>query len=111
MKLAVIGSRGLNVDIEKYLPKHNVELIISGGAKGIDTLAEKYADENKIPKKIIRPNYAKYGKKAPLVRDRKIVDYADEIIAIWDGKSPGTKYSIDYASAQGKIIEIFIEEY
>ncbi len=111
MKLAVIGSRGLFVDIEKYIPKTKVELIISGGARGIDSLAEEYADKYKIPKLILKPDYDKYGKKAPLKRDKLIIDEADEIIAIWDGNSPGTKYSIDYATSQGKIIEIFIEDY
>ena len=45
MKVAVIGSRGLYVEIEAYLPKETT-VIISGGAKGIDTLAEEYADKN-----------------------------------------------------------------
>ena len=111
MKLAVIGSRGLNVNIKRFLPKNNVDLIISGGAKGIDTLAEKYADENNIPKKIIKPNYEKYGKKAPLIRNKEIIDQADEIIVIWDGKSPGTKFSITYAVSKKKIMEIFVEDY
>ena len=48
---------------QNYIPNETTE-IISGGAKGIDTLAEKYADENNIPKLIIKPEYAKYGKSA-----------------------------------------------
>lgn len=110
MKLAVVGSRGLNVKIENYIPKTNIELIISGGAKGIDTLAQQYADENNIPTLIIYPDYKKYGKKAPLKRDKQIVDLADEIIAIWDGKSPGTKYTIDYATYKKKTVELYIED-
>ena len=49
MKIAIIGSRNLIVnDLERYLPKHTTE-IVSGGAMGIDTCAEKYAKENNIP--------------------------------------------------------------
>ena len=72
MKIVVIGSRVLNVDISKYIPALTTE-ITSGGAKGIDTLAEKYADENNIPKLIIKPEYTKYEKSAPLQRNKIIV--------------------------------------
>lgn len=52
MKTVIIGLRSLgDMEISKYVPR-DVTLIITGGAKGIDTLAEKYADENKIPKLI-----------------------------------------------------------
>ena len=83
MKVAIIGSRSLSIDISKYIPAGTTE-IISGGAKGIDALAEKYADENNIPKLIINPEYEKYGKVAPLKRNKTIVENADMVIAIWE---------------------------
>ena len=52
------------------------------------------------------PDYDKYGKAAPLVRDRLIVDNSDCVLAFWDGKSRGTKYTLDYAREQGKPIKI-----
>ena len=53
MKLLIAGSRSItNFDISPYIPE-NVELIISGGASGVDTLAEQYADEHKISKLIL----------------------------------------------------------
>ncbi len=55
MKVAIVGSRGLNVDISKYIPS-GVTTIISGGAKGIDTLAEQYADRNNLKKLFLNPN-------------------------------------------------------
>lgn len=107
MKVAIIGSRDLEVNIEQYIP-YGTTIIISGGARGIDSLAEKYADENNIEKIVFKPNYEKYGRRAPLLRDKLIVDEAELIIAIWDGKSLGTKFTIDYAKKKGKKIEIFI---
>lgn len=105
MRVAVIGSRGLSVDISEYIPKETNE-IISGGAKGIDSLAECYADKNNIPKLIIRPEHQTFGMFAMRKRNRLIVECADMVLAIWDGKSRGTKYTIDYALRIGKPIKI-----
>ena len=109
MKVAIIGSRNLtNVNISKYIPKEVTE-IISGGARGIDTLAERYADEKGIQKTIIKPEYEKYGRVAPLRRNKTIVELADIIIAFWDGKSRGTKFTIDYAKKVNKKIKVYIK--
>lgn len=92
MKVAVIGSRGLRVDnLEKYLPKETTE-IVSGGARGIDTCAREYAVRNNIKLTEFLPEYERYGRSAPLKRNLLIIDYADYVLAFWDGKSYGTKY-------------------
>ena len=110
MKVAIIGSRSLiNVEISKYIPE-NVTEIISGGAIGIDTLAEEVADKRRISKSIIRPEYDKYGKKAPLIRNKEIVNRAELVIAFWDGKSRGTKFTIDYAKKLNKEVKIYIAD-
>ena len=109
MKIAIIGSRNLKVDIAEYIPE-NINVLVTGGATGIDQLAEKYADENDIPKLILKPTYDKYGKAAPLERNKAIVEICDAVVAIWDGKSKGTKFTIDYAKKIGKAIEIYIIE-
>ena len=110
MKVAIIGSRNLiNVEISKYIPE-NVTEIISGGAIGIDTLAEEVADKRRISKSIIRPEYDKYGKKAPLIRNKEIVKRAELVIAFWDGKSRGTKFTIDYAKKLNKEVKIYIAD-
>ena len=106
MNILIVGSRKIkSFDLEKYIPD-GVDLIISGGAVGIDNLAEKYADEHKISKLILRPNYARFGRAAPIIRNRKMVDLADEIIIVWDGKSRGTKQTLDYATKQAKPLRL-----
>ncbi len=109
MRVAVIGSRTLTVteeQLDKMLPAGTSE-IISGGAVGIDTAAELYADAHKLSKHIILPDYKFYGKKAPTVRDMRIVQLADIVIAIWDGSSSGTAFSIKYARELGKPVKVF----
>ncbi len=102
MKLLIVGSRSIrNFDLAPYIPD-GVEQIISGGANGVDTLAEEYADKKRISKFILRPDYARYGKGAPLKRNEEMVKMADAVLVIWDGVSRGTKYTVDYAEKQGK---------
>ena len=82
MKLAIIGSRNLNVEnIGDYIPSGVTE-IVSGGAKGIDTLAADYAKENGIALTEFLPDYARYGRGAPIVRNKQIAEYADEVLAV-----------------------------
>lgn len=92
-----------------FLKKYKIGEIVSGGARGADILAERFADENKIKKIIFRPNYIKYGRLAPLVRNERIVDYADKVIAFWNGKSRGTKHAINYAEKTGKHVNIVLD--
>ncbi|MBO5653473.1 MAG: hypothetical protein J6S44_04600 [Clostridia bacterium] len=102
MKLLIVVSRSIrDFDLSPHVPE-GVEVIISGGANGIDTLAEEYADRNRISKMILRPDYARYGKGAPLKRNEEMVRLADVVLVIWDGVSRGTKYTVDYAEKQGK---------
>ena len=110
MKVAVIGSRQLtNIQIEKYLPDETKE-IVSGGAKGVDGIAAEYARKNGLALVEIYPQYERYGRAAPLKRNEEIVNYADQIIAFWDGKSKGTNYVIKYAKTVGKPCLVIIEE-
>ena len=102
MKVLIVGSRSIDAfDISSLVPD-KVSLIISGGAKGIDTLAEKYADEHKISKLILLPQYSRYGKAAPIKRNQTMVDIADIIIIVWDGQSHGTKHTRQYAESKNK---------
>ena len=107
MKVAVIGSRTISIEnIEDYIPKAATE-IISGGAKGIDTCAKLFAEKHNLFYTEFLPEYKKYSRAAPIVRNREIVDYADIVIAIWDGTSKGTKSVIDYCKKSGKEILVY----
>ena len=109
MKVAIIGSRNLIVkDLQNYLPD-NVTEIVSGGAKGIDACAREYALANGIKLTEFLPEYDKYGKSAPLKRNLLIIEYADEVIAFWDGKSRGTKYVIDNCKKMNKKITTHLD--
>lgn len=108
MRTAIIGSRSFdNYQLMKdSLSKFKITEIISGGASGADSLAEKYASENNIPLTVFLPNWKSFGKSAGIVRNFKIITEADFVIAFWDGLSTGTKNSIDTAIQLGKEIKI-----
>lgn len=108
MKLLIVGSRSINeFDLSGYIPD-DTELIISGGANGIDSVAEKYADSNNISKLIIRPKYKLYGRAAPIKRNEEMVNIADAVLVIWDEKSKGAKYTAEYAKRKNKILKIIL---
>lgn len=107
MKLAIIGSRNyppINIEAQlKYIP----DTIISGGARGADTYAREFAQKHNLNLIEFLPEYDKYPPKiAPLKRNELIVDACDCLMAFWDGKSRGTKYTIDYANQLHKPIKI-----
>ena len=110
MKVLIVGSRSIkNHNMSELVPPEPT-LIISGGAGGVDLLAEKYADEHKISKLILRPQYEKFGKAAPLKRNEIMVEIADTVIVLWDGVSRGTKYTLEYAKKKNKTVKLIMCE-
>lgn len=105
MKLAIIGSRSFNNYkllcgiLKEY---KDIEKIISGGAKGADSLAARYAKENNIELIEYIPAWNLYGKSAGFRRNKKIVQESDFVLAFWDGHSKGTKHSINLANKSNK---------
>jgi len=116
MKIAIVGSRSFT-DYDYLVKKMNlldflsVDCIISGGAKGADTLAEKYANDIGVLMAIYPANWKKYGKKAGFIRNKLIVDESDVVIAFWDGESTGTKDTIEYTTKMNKKLHIFTDWY
>lgn len=119
MKIAIIGSRTFNDYplLEKIISDNikieDIDLVISGGAKGADRLGERFATINKINKQIFYPDWDRYGKQAGFLRNIKIVRNADLIFAFWDGQSKGTEHTIKLCQEHGKkcIIQRFKGEY
>lgn len=101
MRIAIVGSRSCPpIDLSSYLPEIP-DAIISGGAAGADTLAKEYAMENGIPDIEFLPDYKRYGRKAPLMRNIQIVENCDFLLAFWNGYSRGTNFTINYAIKKG----------
>lgn len=102
MRVGIVGSRIFNdydkffIELENIIKDYVVSEIISGGARGADTFAEIYVDNNRINKKVFKPDWA-IGKHAALLRNTTIVENYDIIIAFWDGVSKGTLDSINKA--------------
>lgn len=98
MKVAVVGSRNLCIEnMEDYIPI-DTEEIVTGGAKGIDKCAVKFAQKNGIKYTEILPEYERYGIAAPIVRNKEIVKSVELAVIFWDGKSKGTKSVIDFCN-------------
>ena len=106
MKLAIIGSRNCpEINIEEHL-KLIPDTIVSGGAKGADTFAMDFARQHGLKLIVFFPDYEKYGRQAPLMRNKLIVEECDCLLAFWDGQSKGTKFTLDYAKEKGKPVKI-----
>lgn len=107
MKIAIVGSRNIvTIDIGKYVS--NDDEIVSGGAVGVDRCAAEYAQKNGLKLTEFLPQYDRYGRAAPIVRNKQIVDYADKIIVFWNGTSKGSRSVINYAEKVGKTYEVIL---
>lgn len=113
MKLAIIGSRTLNQQqvievINQVVNKSTSKIttIVTGGANGVDSIAEYYAKTHNINVEVYYPLYQKYGKRAPLIRNNEIIKNCDGVLAIWDGESNGTAYTIRKAKREDKKVMV-----
>jgi hypothetical protein len=107
MKIAIVGSRSITVNnLGDYLPENTTE-IVSGGAIGVDRSARNYAKTHNIKLKEFLPEYERYGRSAPLKRNLQIIDYADEVIAFWDGMSHGTRFVIENCERKNVPIKVY----
>lgn len=99
--LAIIGSRVFTnlpyaaAIAKPFIDIHNIEEIVSGGAKGADHIAEQIAKSYKLRMTILKANWDKYGRGAGMIRNNDIIDTCDIALVFWDGKSSGTRDSIN----------------
>ena len=113
MKLAVVGSRDwqdvklIETKLDAIRKKYKIHQIISGGAKGVDTIAVGFAKFYKIPYKEFLADWVTYGRSAGFRRNADIIEACDQCIAFWDGISKGTKHSIDIAKKLGKLLAVY----
>lgn len=110
-RAAIVGSRSI-VDyriIKEILDKHDFDQVVSGGAKGVDSLAEEYSQNIGLLKPLVfLPDWKKHGRGAGFIRNKDIIDHSDIVIAIWDGKSKGTVNSINHAHKQNKPVFVYV---
>ena len=112
MKVIIAGGRNFN-DYNKLrescdnilVNQKDVE-IVSGTAAGADTLGERYAQEKGYEVKKFPAQWDLYGKSAGYTRNQQMAEYADGLIAVWDGKSRGPKHMIDIATNKGLKVRV-----
>jgi predicted Rossmann fold nucleotide-binding protein DprA/Smf involved in DNA uptake len=109
MRVAIVGHRDytnyghFRKIMKDWASKYGLpNMIISGGARGVDTLAEKYAREKQIPIMIWHARWRRYGRAAGPRRNAKIVGACDHVVAFLHPKSRGTKNTIEIAEKEGK---------
>ena len=110
MRVCIIGSRSLDKAeivmpiIDKFFKEHTKkpQVIVSGGAKGVDTFSQLYAEHNGLdfiqilPYHLLDPT-VNFNSKYFFVRTKQMISNADKVLAIWDTKSKGTEYGIKLA--------------
>lgn len=107
MIIAIVGSRTYSckqdvVDFVNSLPDGTV--IVSGGAKGVDTWAEEAAKARGLRVIIFLPDWKLHGKAAGFIRNQLIIDQADCTAAFWDGVSKGTEHSMNLTKKAKKLL-------
>lgn len=115
MRVIIAGSRDITEIAEVIqavkVSGFSITEIVCGKAKGADTLGELYGISNRIPVKPFPADWypnGKFFKGAGHVRNRQMGDYADALIAVWDGVSSGTKGMIEYMKSLNKPTYIHI---
>lgn len=123
MKIIVSGSRGISdyklveSTLDNFIEskdKSSIEFVL-GGARGVDSLAEQFAKTNNYRVKIIPANWNKFGKSAGYRRNLELIEYCNDthdkvLIAIWDGRSPGTHHMIDQCYKNGFYVKVITQE-
>ena len=110
MKTIIAGSRTISSIqiVEQAILESGFEIteVVSGKAKGVDTLGEVWAALHGVPVKGFPANWDEHGKAAGYIRNIAMAHHADALIAVWDGVSRGTGHMIEQAKKKG--IKVFV---
>jgi hypothetical protein len=110
MKVIIAGGRDFTnyalVEDAIKCSAFEITQVVSGKAKGVDTLGEVWALANSIPVEAFPADWSQHGRAAGPIRNREMAEYADALIAIWDGESKGTANMIQ--QARNKRLNVFI---
>ena len=111
MKVIIAGSRELWLSEDEMAQAvadsgYQITEVVSGNARGIDRCGETWGYENDIPVKLFPANWDRYGKAAGVMRNQEMADYANALLAIWNGKSAGTRDMIARMRRLGKPVFI-----
>lgn len=110
MKVIIAGSRGIQSysTVLGAVMQSGFEIseIVSGCAKGVDSLGERIAEINGIPVKKFPADWEKYGKRAGPLRNIEMGDYADALVAVRLNGSKGTSHMINYMKSLGKPVYV-----
>lgn len=112
-KVIIAGGRDFNnyqklKDFCSKILKDKTDIeIVSGKAKGADSLGEKFAKKNNYPIAEFPADWNKFGKKAGFIRNKDMAEYADALIAFWNKESSGTKHIINIAKQNNLKIRIY----
>lgn len=106
MRTIIAGSRGIYdyallctiLEEDVHWP---ITEVVCGGARGVDTMGRSWAIEHGVPVKEFPADWKLYGKRAGYIRNKEMAKYAEALVALWDGKSKGTKHMIDTANQLG----------
>lgn len=111
MKVIIAGSRTREPTIQEISQavsdgRFDVTEVVSGGARGADQHGEFWAEYYDIPIRHFPAQWDKHGKSAGFCRNAEMGEYADALLAFWDGQSRGTKHMIEFMQAKEKPIFI-----
>lgn len=116
MKLAIVGSRdyAYRARVLAFVDRLKFDtIVVSGGARGVDTWAEVAAERRGLQTEIYRvtaADWERIGKSAGRRRNAVVVEKADWVVAFWDGASPGTLDTICKARDADKLFGVRINQ-
>ena len=114
-RVIIAGSRSFNDYVllreqclsilQEKMRTHRV-IIVSGHARGADSLGERFANEFRLPFELHPAKWRLLGKAAGMVRNAEMAKCSDALIAFWDGESRGTRHMINFARKRGLEVSV-----